>query len=239
MTNDTQVSDELLNAFVDGELDSAEKSRLLGLIASSDELKNRVCELWQLKEMVGGAYPLATQPQAARRGARYVSPRLTHALAAGVFLAIGLSGGWLVHGLVAPPAAPLLMQAAHERPARLESKVVLHLFSGENVRFEAALDQVEELMRSAAKLGNPVQLDVVANSEGLRLLQANASPYPERIRVLQQSYPNLNFYACGTTIEKLRRKGTTVELLPEAVITPSALDLIMTREKQGWLYIQV
>lgn len=238
MTNKPQVGDELLNAFVDGELDSAEKSRLLGMIAASDELKNRVCELWQLKEMIGSAYPRTAAPHSARRAARFLSPHLTHSLAAGVFLAIGLTTGWFVHGMRGAPPAPLLMQASVQ-PAKHESKVVLHIFSGESVRFEAALDQAEELMRSADKLGNHVQLDVVANSEGLRLLQADASPYPQRIKDMQQTYKNLNFYACGITIDKLRRRGVNVQLLPEAVITPSALDLIMTREKQGWLYIQV
>lgn len=237
MNSEPQVTDELLNAFVDGELDSTEKSRLLGLIAASDILRNRVCELWQIKEMVGSAYPLVEVARNTRRAPRRISPRVAHALAAGVILAIGVTTGWLVHGMRSAPPALALVQTS-ERPAKHESKVVLHIFSGENVRFEAALDEAEELMRSAGKLGNTVQLDVVANSEGLRLLQAD-SPYPERIKAMQRSYKNLNFYACGITINKLRRRGVDVRLLPEAVITPSALDLIMTREKQGWLYIQV
>jgi len=238
MTNEPQVTDELLNAFVDGELDYTEKSRLLGLIAASDTLKNRVCELWQLKEMVGSAYPRPAVSRGSQRALRCASPRFTHALAAGLFLVIGLTTGWFVHGMRGTPSAPAPMQAAIQ-PVKHESKVVLHIFSGESVRFEAALDQAEELMRASDKLGNDVHLDVVANSEGLRLLQAGTSPYPERIKAMQQSYKNLNFYACGVTIDKLRRQGVNVRLLPEAVITPSALDLIMTREKQGWLYIQV
>lgn len=236
--NENHVSDELLNAFVDGELDSAEKARVLGLIAGSDELKERVCELWQVKEMVGSAYPRLNKAAENRRGLRLVSPHLSHALAAGLFLAIGVATGWFVHGLRAVPAVPSVLHSAAVQPARHESKVVLHIFSGENVRFEAALDEAEELLRAADKLGDEVHLDVVANSEGLRLLQADASPYPERIRTMQRNYRNLNFYACGVTIDKLRRQGVNVQLLPEAVVTPSALDLIMMREKQGWFYIQ-
>jgi len=237
MKPEQPVTDELLNAFVDNELDSAEKSRLLGLIAADGQLKQRICELWQLKEMVGNAYPLkaaGTKAQRSRRG-RFGSPGYTHALAAGLFLVLGLSGGWFLHG--GNNAVPLQNTAQMERQAK-DSKLVLHIFSGESVRFEAALDQAEELMRSANKLGTPVKLDIVANGEGLRLLQADASPYPERIKSLQHEYKDLNFYACGITIEKLRQKGVNVKLLPEAVITPSALDLIMAREKQGWVYIQ-
>lgn len=237
MKPEQPVTDELLNAFVDNELDSAEKSRLLGLIAADGQLKQRICELWQLKEMVGNAYPLKTAGKKAQRSrwGRFGSPGYSHALAAGLFLALGLGGGWLLRG--GNSTAPLQNTAQVERQAK-DSKLVLHIFSGESVRFEAALDQAEELMRSAEKLGTPVKLDIVANGEGLRLLQADASPYPERIKSLQHEYKDLNFYACGITIEKLRQKGVNVRLLPEAVITPSALDLIVAREKQGWMYIQ-
>lgn len=237
MKSEQPVTDELLNAFVDNELDSAEKSRLLGLIAADGQLKQRICELWQLKEMVGSAYPLqaaGTKGQRSRTR-RFNSPAFTHAVAAGLFLTLGLSAGWFLHG--DKTTAPLHNAAQAERQAK-ESKLVLHIFSGESVRFDAALDQAEELLRSAETLGTPVKLDIVANGEGLRLLQADASPYPERIKSLQHAYKDLNFYACGITIDKLRRQGINVKLLPEAVITPSALDLIMAREKQGWVYIQ-
>jgi len=238
MKTEHPVSDELLNAFVDNELDSAEKSRLLGLIAADSQLKQRICELWQLKEMVGNAYPLKTsgsKPLHSRRG-RFNSPNFTHALAAGLFTLLGVGAGWLLHS--DKSLAPAHNYARMAEPQAKESKLVLHIFSGESVRFDAALDQAEELLRSANKLGTPVKLDIVANGEGLRLLQADASPYPERIKSLQHEYKDLNFYACGVTIDKLRRKGVNVQLLPEAVITPSALDLIMAREKQGWVYIQ-
>jgi len=238
MKTEHPVTDELLNAFVDNELDSAEKSRLLGLIAADSQLKQRICELWQLKEMVGNAYPLkatGSKPPRSRRG-RFGAPNFTHALAAGLFLMLGLSAGWLLHGDKSTPQAQNYARMAE--PQAKESKLVLHIFSGESVRFDAALDQAEELLRSANKLGTPVKLDIVANGEGLRLLQADASPYPQRIKSLQHTYKDLNFYACGVTIDKLRRQGVNVQLLPEAVITPSALDLIMAREKQGWVYIQ-
>lgn len=235
MNSEHQVSDELLNAFADGELDSAEKSRLLEMIAADGRLKQRICDLWQLKEMVGNAYPLQATGMKAPR-ARFNAPKFPLALAASLLLAFGISAGWFLHGERSAPVTQGYVQAA--QPHAKESKLVLHIFSGESVRFDAALDQAEELLRSAGKLGTPVKLDIVANGEGLRLLQADASPYPERVKTLQQSYKDLNFYACGITIDKLRRQGINVKLLPEAVITPSALDLIMAREKQGWLYIQ-
>lgn len=237
MKTESDVSFEMLNAFVDGELDAAEKSRLLSRIAADNTLKDRVCELWQLKEMVGNAYPLEAAFRTPRRS-HWGRPWLPQALAAMLILAVGMGSGWLLHGdRTIPPVEGPTLAMVKESP-QSPSKVVLHIFSGEDIRFEGALDAAEDFIKTATAEGRPVQLDIVANSEGLRLLEADHSPYSTRIKAMKQAYKNLNFYACGVTIQRLRDKGVEVKLLPEAVITPSAMELIITREKQGWTYVQ-
>ena len=56
MMNNQNISDELLNSFVDDELELDEKSELFNAISHDDTLKERVCELRGLKEMVQHAY---------------------------------------------------------------------------------------------------------------------------------------------------------------------------------------
>ncbi|MBU0500434.1 MAG: hypothetical protein KJ558_14080 [Gammaproteobacteria bacterium] len=237
MKPESDVSFEMLNAFVDGELDAAEKSRLLSRIAADNRLKDRVCELWQLKEMVGDAYPLDAVCLAPRRSRRSL-PWIPQSLAAMLILALGMGSGWLLHGdRQLPPVDGPNFAVLDGRP-KATSKVVLHIFSGEDIRFEGALDNAEDFIKTANAQGRPVQLDIVANSEGLRLLQADHSPFSTRIKAMKQAYKNLNFYACGVTIKRLREKGVDVKLLPEAVITPSAMELIITRGKEGWTYVQ-
>jgi uncharacterized protein len=234
--NTVKVSDELLNAFVDGELDAAEKARLLNCMASdaSAQLRERVCQLWQLKELVRSAYP--QQKESVPPSKRNVSPlrRYRQALAAGLVLAMGAAMGWFSHeGLESPADLNLMaMQMA-------EGKVVLHLSSADPERFNAALNEAEALSRGRDRLGHPVRVELVADEGGLTLLRADVSPYAERIRTLGKNHGNLAFLACNNTLEKLRKSGTTVELLPNVEVAPSAKELITARVQHGWTYIKV
>ncbi|HUT40951.1 MAG TPA: hypothetical protein VM011_06365, partial [Gammaproteobacteria bacterium] len=104
---------------------------------------------------------------------------------------------------------------------------------------EQALDDAEQLLASYKEHPELVQLEVVANAEGLKLLRADTSPYPERIRRMALQFNNISFLACNRAIEKLRMNGIEVNLLPEARVIPGALEEIVDRLQQGWVYIRV
>lgn len=237
MNSEQEVSDELLNAFVDGELDAAEKSRLLEQLAESAGLRARVCELWQLKEMVRSGHPLDAVPNKfVRSGRKWALRRFTQALAACLMLALGAGAGWSVRGARDP-----IRSVGFEFGAKHvdEGKVILHLASADSDRLKTALDEAEELAASRDKAGNPVRVELMTNAGGLDLLRTDVSPYSDRIKALRAAYANLHFLACQTAIDNLIRKGVRVYLLPEAEITESAVDQIIKRLKQGWVYIQV
>lgn len=237
MISGQEVSDELLNAFVDGELDAAEKSRLLERLAESPGLRARVCDLWQLKEMVRSGYPLSATPnKSARTSRKQALRRSTQALAACLVLAVGAGVGWSVRG-ARDPVRSVGFELGAKRAN--EGKVILHLASAESDRLKTALDEAEELAASRDKAGNPVRVELMTNAGGLDLLRTDVSPYSDRIKALRAAYANLHFLACQTAIDNLIRKGVRVELLPEAEITESAVDQIIKRLKQGWVYIQV
>jgi intracellular sulfur oxidation DsrE/DsrF family protein len=236
MNSEQEVSDELLNAFVDGELDVAEKSRLLEQLAQNPGLRARVCELWQLKEMVRSGHPLKTTPKnATGSGRKLTRQRFTQALAACLILAVGAGTGWSVRGTRDPARS-----AGFELGAKYldEGKVILHLASADSDRLKTALDEAEELAARRDKAGNPVRVELMTNAGGLDLLRTDVSPYSERIKALRAAHANLHFLACQTAIDNLIRKGIRVDLLPEAEITESAVDQIIKRLKQGWVYIQ-
>ena len=84
-----------------------------------------------------------------------------------------------------------------------------------------------------------MDLEVVVNAQGLGLLRDN-SPYASKVKKLVSDYDNIAFLACGQAKENARLKeGRDIELLPEAVQVPAALDLILSRIKKGWLYVKV
>jgi len=111
--------------------------------------------------------------------------------------------------------------------------------SSDPVRFGAALDGVERLLRTSRAEGRVVQVEIVANTEGLNLLRADRSPYAARLRHLAHRYDNVRILACSRTIEKFRLMGVDVRLLPEAEVIPGALEQIVTRLQEGWVYIKV
>ena len=239
---DEPLSEEYVNAFLDGELAADERERALRRLEIDDDFKARVCELRGLKERVKGAY--ADLPAApARRGVAFLSPVWRQALAAGVVLAVGLAGGWFAHGngAQAPVYDRLAGLPAGYQPVALSSKVdpdkvVLHLDSNAPKQLSAALDLAEELL---ARRGDRGHVEIVVNSYGLNLLREDTSPYRERIGQMAARHRNLDFIACGQSIARLSREGVIVDLLPQAHVAKSAISEILERMQQGWVYVKV
>ena len=70
------VSDERLNAFVDGELEASEKSEVFEALGEDSTLSQRACELRQLSELVRHAYdhPPQSERLQKKEARRRVSP---------------------------------------------------------------------------------------------------------------------------------------------------------------------
>ncbi len=240
------ISQEYLNAFVDGELAADERDLALERLRDDPGFKAAVCEAHALKAWVKGAYALPPEPARGRRpgGAGTLWWR---AMAAGLLLATGLGVGWSLRDRVtdAPvfdrlaglpeeyhPVAP----AAHADPDR----VVLHLDAGEPARMARALDVAERLL---AARDDDARVQLVVNSYGLDLLRADVTPpdraLGQRIADLAARHANLGFVACGQTIARLEREGRRVELLPVAQTASSAIQEITTRMSEGWVYVRL
>ncbi|MGA7800908.1 MAG: hypothetical protein WCC36_08860, partial [Gammaproteobacteria bacterium] len=175
---------------------------------------------------------------------------LQRGLAAGLLLSVGVAGGWYGRRHVEhdqlqamfldknrtfeTTALSNINQVAHTR------KVILHISSANPKRIEEGLDMAERLLRTYKAKHEKAELEVVANAGGLNLLRAGVSPFAGRVKRMQEQYANLAFMACQTAINKLKReKGVDVKLLPQALLTPSALEEILNRLQDGWVYIKV
>jgi len=230
MNRDANLSPEMQNAFIDGELDAADWTQMIDRLGRDAELRRELCELRAMKDMVRSAYAgvqAQDRPQQSRPGPR--------ALAAGLAVAL-LGAGWIAHSWTVP--APQVAGDPALRPAVSASHVLVHVSSGQAETLSTALDEIEDLLRASKAAGRALDLEVVANSSGLDLLRADASPHAARISALRLRYPNLAFIACNQTIDRLRERGVTVELLPGVQVAPSALDQVVKRMQSGWAYIR-
>lgn len=240
------VSDEILHAFIDGELDVAESEKLVARMRGDAELMQRVCDLRSLRGMVKLAYAEPPPAAAGRQSRRAPRRRLVQRCAFGsLILLAGLGGGWALrgvesHALAVAPAAALdgyrTVSLAREADP---NRVMLHLDSAAPEKMQAVLDQAERLLDEAEREGRTMQLEVIANSRGIQLMRAGHSPYAARMARMKQRHVNLHWVACGQSIARIASEGQQVELLPATRTAPTAIGEIITRLQQGWTYVRV
>jgi intracellular sulfur oxidation DsrE/DsrF family protein len=237
MKKHEQISEEQLNAFVDGELDPEEKSRLLNESNRSAELDSRLCQQRKLKELVKQAYTNVPPPRGAAKSQLAQSGLLGRALAASLLLVVGLSGGFFAHNYMDQASGKEgLTVATASQPVAAVENYILHVVSGEPEQMLFALEKARELLDSAEE-GQSRQVEIVANERGLNLLRSDVTPYADRISALQDN--DVVFYACSRTIERLEAKGVEVHLVPEANHAYTALDRVVIRMKDDWEYIKI
>ena len=228
MKKDEQVSEEQLNAFTDGELDTEEESRIFELSDESLELDARLCQQRKLKEMVQHAY--RNVPQARTRSAQTGSRGrvLGMAAAAMLLLAMGVSIGWFASLTMGPGQNGALVAQS--------DTYLLHVTTSDPQRMQAALRRADELMNGPGAT-DARRVEIVANESGLDLLRSDVTPFAAQIRTLAEQ--DVLFFACTKAIERLEAQGIHVKLLPEANTEHSALDRVVLRMQQGWEYVKI
>lgn len=237
------VSDEYLNSYIDNQLDPAEKIQAFDTIRQDEKLKERVCELRGLKEIIQQAYSQPpTYKHAPVTPVRY-SAKYFQTLAACLLLLAGGTTGWFTHawssGRNHHGISAMLQDSQQEVSATDTRKVIVHLGNANAARLKATLDETEGLLETYKRAHLQLQVEVIANKRGVNLLRSDASDYKERITLMQAKYPNLNFLVCGQTMNKLRDKGESVQLLPHTGVVPSAAEQINKRLLQGWGYVRI
>lgn len=244
MTQHT-VSDELLNSFVDNELDADEQNRLFTLLAQDGALNARACKLHSMKKMLQHAYPLPTSaPEKIAHKARIWPPSYGQCIVAGVMLLVlGGSSGWMISNTAAPNTYPkmarLLNIIQNDNAAQASDKIIVQISSANPVRLQAALDETEHLLDTYQHNHHAIQIEILANGGGLNLLRTGVSPFEQRVNHMQARYPNLRFVACEETINTLRQQGVHVTLLPNTLLALTALGEINKRVHQGWDFVRV
>jgi intracellular sulfur oxidation DsrE/DsrF family protein len=249
------ISDERLNAFIDDELDAAEKSEVFEALSSDGSLSRQACELRQLSELVRHAYDNPPEIETYRKPAVRRVNRLGRAVAATVLLGLGATLGWIGHQPPQQQSGDGMHAMYWDEDRKFQNtdlslvtdqqatkKVIVHLNTSSVEKFENALATAEKLLDSYAYTSNGAEIEVVANASAIKMLRTGHTPYSQRVSDLQQRYINLTFLACKDAIDHIRElegPDSAVELLPDVDVTPSALEHILNRLSEGWVYLNV
>ncbi len=229
-------SDEMLNAFIDGELDVEDRARLLTAMRTDPALAARINELRAVRDLVRLACPKTEATD------NITNPRrnLSQIAAATLLLAVGM-----LLGLVFAPQN-------HDRPRALENiakavnpykntgdRIVLQITTDNPDKLNVVLSETERLLRTHAGKPDKLQIAILANGKGMNLLRTANHDFSRRLATLTRKYPNLTLLACKETLRRLRREGVRVRLLPEVHTVPSALSEVIERQRAGWTHIQI
>lgn len=250
LLDEKSVSDEKLNAYLDDELDFDEKRRMYDVLCEDQELSQEAQELRQLHYLLQHAYRNPPLPQQ-RRISNFRQRRRYYlqGFAASLILALGALMGWFSHQefesgfsyTQKEVVTNLLPQPdkVAEQDISLSSNVILHLNSADPLKFKAALDRSEELLRSHRLEGREFHLEIITNGGGVELLRKDKSPFPQRVEALMAEYANVSFMACANALRQLEEQGVKVDLLPGVQANQPAIDTIIHRLEQGWSYLRV
>lgn len=241
----TIISDEELNAFTDRELAAEEHNAMFDAFEQDASLKERACELHNLKKMIQHAYPTSgktTKPM--QLMPTQWRPIISRCLAASLALLVfGATAGHMIPVDASPhtyPKVTRLIKTIQSNNIGAEpDKIIVQVSNSNPVRLKAALDESENLLNTYQQTQRPLDLEIIANGGGLDLLRKGVSPYETRVMHMQKQYQNLHFYACNISIDNLKKHGVSVNLLPNTGIATSALDEINKRVRQGWDYVRV
>jgi len=243
--NDMNFTDEKLNLYIDEQLDTDEMHQIHDAMLKDSSLRERICQLKTVRELVGIAYQSPPAPERPRQQRLHRATLAWRGIAASLVLGLGVMLGWGTYELNplrtdgSAAADAFRFYAEQAAVDHNERKIILHISTDDIGAVKAALDEADTLIASYRKANAALKMDIITNKNGINLLRADVSPYVDRIETMVHDN-NVSIYACERSIMKAeQREGRKMVFLPETVTSKSAIELIPERLKQGWVYIKV
>lgn len=235
------ISEESLNALIDGELSLEESHELRTRLSQNPDMAARLCELRALKDTVKLAY--ADFPLSTVRSRKSVNRTWVAVAASVTLLVFGTFMGWGLRAQQAPDRVVYLSEGQSgeglvNAPAA-DMRIVFHVTNPDLTGASELLDEVETMIALYREQGKSLRVEVVAHGDGLGLLRSKLSPYEARIAQMSSTHKNLSFVACQNTIDRVEvAQGIEVKLVPGTGRTDSGVAHVVRRQNEGWVYIR-
>lgn len=235
------VSEEMLNAYLDNELDEKDARFIDYQIKNNVQLQHRVEQLQDLKLKIRASYASVSPP--AHHKIRQAKQKhvFSAGLAASLTLVAGLASGWYSHGYFNSFSthSEYLLGVKLDNLKPEDNKIIIHLAKNDIALFDQALTKAETLLTRFDTLNQDGKIHVLANSYGMDLLRKGKSPYQKRIISMMKNHENIKFVACENTIKRLKATGKSVDLLPGVKVHGPVINEIVAGLKNGWTYMKI
>ena len=235
------VSDEMLNAYLDNELDEKD-TRFVDLqIKNNPNLLRQLEQLQDIKLKIRASYASVKPPVREEKQSETKQHLLATGIAASMTLIIGLAAGWYSHSYLNIHSSNTnqLLGVKLENLSPDENKIMIHVSQNDIILFDQALTKAETILARFETQGQAGKVDVLTNSFGMDLLRAETTPYQQRIKHLMQTYENVDFVACKNTLKRLKSAGKNSELIAGVKVHGPVINEIINRMQNGWSYIQI
>jgi len=242
--NIKEITEDRLNLFIDGQLDTDEMNVIRELLLEDKVLRERVCQLKAVRELVGYAYSEVPPSRYDSTLQKKSVSNYARAIAASVTLIVGVVLGWSTYeyspNAISAVSAENTFQYVSNQVAidHAQRKIILHIDSGDLQVVNAALNEADHLLATYRKANTPMKLDVITNKTGINMLRPDVSPYVERIQKMIDE-DGVSFFACERSVAKAHKKeGVEIVLMKGVKADKTARELIPERLEKGWVYIK-
>ena len=256
------ISDEILNCFVDNELDTEEHQQILQAQLDYPSVHQRICNLRHLKQLTLAARPLS-QNQSIDIKTFTLFSMWKNGIAAAVILFI-MTGVYISYFFQLPDpnnqskqsltnvttikplkqntfvySNPLLKSAMTDSTIYNKVNVIFHI--SKNIKdLDDVLNDINKALIDSKINNKSLQIEVITSGSGLHLLDALPKDNLDAINKLYTQYGNISFLVCQKTLNKYRQKTKKLRKIPKSMLlTKSSADLIKLRRSQGWRYIPI
>jgi intracellular sulfur oxidation DsrE/DsrF family protein len=232
------IDDQMLGAFVDGQLDPVHCAMVVKAVEDDPDVRERVYNLRRAKDLMklgfGNAQaPTHRLPENRPRTKRRYSFGVAASLVAAV---IGFGSGTLGYYTSEQLSAESSNPIAAISPDYME-RVIIHVNQSDPELFAKTLDYIENfLQQHQAQQG---QIEVIANAGGLDLLRKGVSPFESQVVAMMRDYSNVQFVACANAIQMLRTQGIEPEIIDNVPTEQTSIERIVDRLQGGWAYVRV
>jgi uncharacterized protein len=235
------VSDEMINAYIDNELDPKDTQFIDVQMKNDAVLQHRIEQLQELKVKIRNSYASVHPPVQEQSKVNCKNYLIPAGIAASIALVIGLTTGWYTHGSININTADssYLLGVKLEDLKPQDNKIIIHLAQNDISLFDRALTKAETLLAHFDTLHQQGKVHILANAYGIDLLRSGKTPYQERIIKMMKKYDNVEFVACENTIKRLKSSGKNIDLLPGVKVNGPVINEIISGLQNGWTYISI
>ncbi len=232
-----KIDEVMLDAFVDDQLDAANRQIIIQAMDTDENLRNRVYALRKTKDLMKLSFDGVTPPKV--NPEIFVNPfrrqcmvRMAASIAA---MAIALSAGFVGYKY----GTNQNMAPEHnlaELTQQQGTRIIVHINESDPVQFETTLAYTEKFLKEHKNNGK-AQIEVVANAGGIDLLREDY-PLSDKVASMMEEYDNLTFIACTNAINRLRAQGFDPTMIKTVETEKAALNHIIDRLQHGWTYVR-